>query len=381
MTVRPLRPSDYAGINRLHRAVWWPERSQAGWRWLEQNPARIELDAPSGWVVEDADGEPAAFLGNFVQKFWHGDRYLHGSTGFSTIVPAAVKGSSRYLFKALLRQPEMVAHYTLNANRRSAPLYRLFGLKPWPEQTHALKLSWIVDRWAVLRGRLLREVVTHASGLIAHRTERFVNPRLWATPALKLPPHIQVLADLGEASPYAAFWSARRAEGDLLADRSPATMRWRLADPDMTLRPVILAQVTDGRIIGYVLAQMSKGSSIEPAFLEIVDLMALAEAPDAIPALTRALIANARALGAAKVRLQMVSPRMLDCLGPLAASARREGGWGHAHVRFADETLAAAWSPTPFDGDYGICLRPVPERRVLGSRQPVPEFASDKASA
>ena len=381
MTVRPVRPSDYAGINRLHRAVWWPERSQAGWRWLEQNPARIRLDAPSGWVVEDADGEPAAFLGNFVQAFWHGDRRLHGSTGFSTIVPTAVKGSSRHLFKALLRQPDMVAHYTLNANRRSAPLYRLFGLKAWPEQTHALKLSWIVDRWAVLRGRILREIVTHASSLIAHRTERFVTRRLWATPILNLPPDIQVLSDMSETSPYAAFWTARRAEGDLLADRSPETMRWRLADPDRTLDPVILAHVSQGRITGYVLAQMSKGSSIEPAFLEIVDLLALADAPDAIPALTRALIANARALGAAKVRLQMVSPRLLDCLGPLAGSARREGGWGHAHVRFADPTLADAWSPTPFDGDYGICLRPVPERRVLGIRNRAPDFVADKASA
>ncbi len=381
MTIRPMRASDHAGINRLHRDVWWPERSEAGWRWLETNPARRDLDAPSGWVVEDADGEPAAFLGNFVQRFWQLDRMAHAATGFSTIVPPAVLGASRSLFRTLLRQTEMIAHYTFNANRQSAPLYRLFGLKRWPETSHDLKLSWIVDPMAVLLGRMLRELVMRAPRLIAYRTERFLTARLWTDRPLALPQDIVALTDLGDASPYADFWNALKAEGGWLADRSPEILRWRLADPDLTIQPILLAHMSGDRITGYVLAQISKGSSIEPAFLEIVDLIALADAPQAIPALTQVLIDNARAIGAAKVRLQMVSPRMLDQLGSLAARARHEGGWGHAHVRFNDPTLATQWSPTPFDGDYGICLRPVPEGVGFRATRPTPAFAADKASA
>ncbi len=381
MTIRPMRASDHAGINRLHRDVWWPERSEAGWRWLESNPARRDLDTPGGWVVEDAHGEPAAFLGNFVQRFWQGDRLAHAATGFSTIVPRTVQGASRSLFRALLRQTDMIAHYTLNANRRSAPLYRLFGLQPWPDGTHGLKLSWIVDPMAVVQGRLLRELVMRAPRLIAYRTERFVSARLGSDNAIKLPPGIVPLTDLGDASPYAAFWNALKADGGWIADRSPEILRWRLADPDRTIRPVLLAYMKGDRITGCVLAQISKGSSIEPAFLEIVDLVALAETPQAIPALTQVLIDNARAMGVAKVRLQMVSPGMLDLLGPLAARARQEGGWGHAHVRFNDPTLAAQWSPTPFDGDYGICLRPVPNGAAVRSLKSKSAFATDKATA
>ena len=41
--------------------------------------------------------------------------------------------------------------------------------------------------------------------------------------------------------------------------------------------------------------------------------------------------------------------------------ARREGGWGQCHVKFDPEAPGVeTWTPTPFDGDYGICLRPVP---------------------
>ncbi|MBB5746664.1 N-acetyltransferase [Brevundimonas variabilis] len=380
MIIRPVRTSDHAGVNRLHRDVWWPERSAAGWRWLETNPARADLDAPCGWVVEDPDGEVAAFLGNFVQRFWNGDRLMHASTGFSTIVRPDVLGASRALFRAHARQPGLAAHYTFNANRRSSPLYRLFGLKPWPDATHALKLSWIVDPVAIVGGRLLREMVMRVPDRINYRAEWFMGPRLHMASPLKLPVQILRLTDFGDGSPYARFWTALKSEGQVLADRSPEIMRWRMADPDQTLRPIVLARVTGDRITGYAMAQMSKGSSIEPPLLDVIDATALSEAGAAIPELIATLIENARQMGAAKVRMQMVSPRMLTLLGPLAGRARREGGWGHAHVRFNDPTMADLWSPTPFDGDYAICLRPVPEIQGLLRPRVSPAFAKEKAS-
>jgi hypothetical protein len=80
------------------------------------------------------------------------------------------------------------------------------------------------------------------------------------------------------------------------------------------------------------------------------------------------LIDAAPTLGAAKVRLQVVSPRLLSQLDGWERRARREGGWGHGHATFAADGLDPAdWSPTPLDGDYLICLRPVPI-----SRAPVP---------
>lgn len=140
MPLRPIRRSDYEALNRLHREVGWPERSQAGWRWLEQNPARRDIDAPVGWVVTDAEDAPVAMLGNLIQRFRQGERSLYAATGFSIIVPPQHRGASRLLIKALMAQPGLFAQYTLNANARSAPLYRLFGLAPGPTPTHGLKL-------------------------------------------------------------------------------------------------------------------------------------------------------------------------------------------------------------------------------------------------
>jgi hypothetical protein len=373
MAVRPMQPSDYEGVNRLYRSVGWPERSIAGWRWLEENPARIETGAPVGWVIADEADAPVAVVGNLVQRFQAGPRSLHGATGFSIVVPPSRAGASRSLIRAVLKQPGLFAAYTFNANPKAAPLYKHFGLRPYPDETHALKLSWRVDWVASLRGRLLRGLYARARAEDAHRIgERLLNRRLDAPRPLRLPVTVQVLSDLSDRSPYAAYWRALSAATPLLADRSPETMRWRLSDPDQTRAPILLACVREGAIRGVAMAMIAKTSIVEPPSLDVIDVTTLPGEDEAARLLVRTLIDNARGLGAAKVRLPMTSPGLLAQLGPLASRARKEGGWGHCHARILDETLAAQWSPTPFDGDFSICLRPAPLRPGRAARRPSP---------
>lgn len=385
MKTRPFQPSDRDAVNALHRSVWWPERSDAGWAWLDANPARLEIKAEAGWVVDAApgpgesqrqdqsQGRAGAFVGNFIQRFWYGDQSHYGATGFSTIVPPTMRGASRSLFRTLLKQPGVFAGYTFNANNRSAPLYARHGMAAWPPRTHDLKLSWIIDPAVCLHSRLLREVVKRAPHLTDPYRERFMNLRLRDNRATGLPAGVTPLSDLHDESRFGDFWTALRHEGRLVADRSPEMLRWRLADPDRTIAPVLLAHERDGAITGYAMAVLAKATPIEPAVLEIIDLIALRDEPHAIPALMQALLAEAQGHGAAKARLQVLDEEMLRRLGPYAASARREGGWGHCHVAFApDGPPHGAWSPTPFDGDHGICQRPVPiETGALADRDGV----------
>lgn len=369
MTLRPFTLADVDAVNALHQDVWWPDRSLDGWAWLEANPARLDLEAPTGWVIADDVDRPQAFLGNMIQRFWHEDRRVHGATGFSIIVPPHVKGSSRPLIRAFVQQPGVFATYTFNANSRSAPLYARFGMRAWPPRTHALKLSWIIAPLECLHGRVLREAVKRAPSLSDPYRERFMNRRLGAPRPVRLPSQISVLEDFSDQSDYAAYWMALRNEGRLLADRSPEILRWRRSDPDQTIPPLSLAYRRDGVITGAAQAMLAKANPIEPTILEVLDLTALEGERQAIPALMQALMAEGRAQGAAKVRLQVVSEEMLRRLGPWAAGARREGGWGHSHVRFhAEAPEHHAWSPTPFDADHAFCQRPVP---LTGDRRTV----------
>lgn len=380
MLFREITADDYPAVQALHRLVGWPERSAAGWRWLHENPARKEADAPAGWVADGPDGQPAAHVGNLVQRFCLGDRVLYGATGFSVIVAPEARGASRGLLDVFSKQPGLFAAWVFNANPRSQPLYARHAMEAWPGQTHALKLSWIIDPVPLAFGRLYRAAHRLAPAMASGWGERLLNNRLYRTPRLDLPRGVTVLGDLRDQSRYGEFWEALRAEGRLLADRSPAALRWRLADPDLTAPPLVLAFNRGRDVTGYAMAMLAKSNILEPPVLEILDLEALAGDTEAIPALMKGLTDAARKMGAAKLRIQMISPQLLERLGTLGRRARREGGWGHCHVRFTlDAPDPALWSPTPYDGDYAICLRPLPA--PTGARARVPAGPLLTASA
>lgn len=366
--LRPLVEADYPAVQALHRAVGWPERSIEGWLWLHANPARPDTAAPAGWVIEDSAGVIGGHLGNLVQRFHLGERILYGATGFSIIINRSVRGQGQALLRSFNQQADMFALWTFNANPVSRPMYRRHGLIPWPESTAALKLGWPIDRLALIAGRGLRAAYRHAPDQVVALGERLLNDRVWRSDPPALPAGVFPLTDLGEESPYAVFWRALSAEGRMLSDRSPAMMRWRIRDPDLTVPPVILAIREGDVIVGVAMALVAKGNAIDPLVMEIIDLEALDGHAGAIPSLMTALMRVARHRGVAKTRLQVVSPRLLSRLGSFARTARREGGWGHCHVRFMDRSTIDRWSPTPWDGDYSVCLRPVPLRRDLGPR-------------
>ena len=116
VTTRPFTAADIPAVNALHRSVWWPERSVAGWNRLLDNPAAREIGAEAGWVIDGPDGEPAAFFGNLIQRFRLDDQVLHGATGFSLIVRPDMRGNSKALLDAFTRQPGVFAAYVFDAN-------------------------------------------------------------------------------------------------------------------------------------------------------------------------------------------------------------------------------------------------------------------------
>lgn len=163
---------------------------------------------------------------------------------------------------------------------------------------------------------------------------------------------------------FDAFCAALMAEGRLTARRDAASLRWRMSDPDRTRDPFLLAWIEDGDVAGYALAQVAKTDQVTAPDLEIIDLVALKHCADlALPELVAALVRNAPRLGVARVRLSVVTPDMERRLSGVA-SMHRLRRHAHGHIRFGEAGLALAsrWRLTPYDGDYGFCLRapPVP---------------------
>ena len=364
MAVREIRPADHAGVNALWESVWWPTRSEAGWRWLEANPVLKERTAPQGWVHEDEHGVVRVVLGAVAKRFWQGDYCFYGLTGHSLVVSPDMRGASRHMINRIMVESGFFACYTLNANVLSHRIYGRFGFVCHPPATAHIKLAWMIDPIACLISNALRRGLDPYPKLARRLGEHLLPARLWQMKPLALPTGVSPLTDFDGA--YDRFWQKLKGEGRLIADRSPEIQRWRTSDPDQNLRPLTLKYERGGEIAGYTCAMFAKENPIEPLVLEIIDLAALAEAPEAVPALMAALMRAARARGAAKLRLAMVNPHLLEQLGAYARSARHEGGWTHAHIRLsADAPDIEGWAPTPFDGDLFMSLRtpPKPETR------------------
>lgn len=357
--IRPFQRSDVTAVNTLNAGVWWPERSLAGWDWLFANPAGQGRDF--GWVVDD-DGEVTGFLGNFVQRFETPDGPRHAATGYSIIVSDRARGESRRLIAAFLAQRDVFACYTVNANARSAPLYPVWGMGPMPAPLGVLKLSWPTRPLTLVAARSLRRLSHHGDA-------DWSRSREWLRPGRPRPLWLEAglvtLDPAADAAPIETLWRELASGGAPVADRSAAALAWRFGDPDLTRAPLMVGcHGPDGRLAGWIVGLLAKQCEIDAPVLEIVDLVWTDDAADAPRHLVAALIANGARLGAAKVRLPVVSARLLAGLGPLAGRARREGGWGHGHIAWRGErpTGADLWAPTAFDGDYSFCLRPVPPR-------------------
>lgn len=359
--VRPFDLGDCDAVKGLCEWAWWYRRSPAGWRWLTDGApgAGFTEAMPAGWVAETGAGEVRGFLGNFLQRFDYRGDTLIGASLHTLLVHPEVKGASRDFLRRFAAQDAAFVRYTFNANDRSAPIYRHFDMKPWPETLSRVKYIWRTDWPGVVSERALRWV----HGFTRPTGERFGDPRVWTGDIGRCEPGVTPvpLAQIDER--FDRLWDRLRQDGRVLAWRDAATLRWRCADPDLTRAPLLLAYETDGRLDGYLLAFFSKGSEVERPALEIIDLIATeASEATAIPALIRTLLGSARGLGAARVRLPFVSPR-LDALLGAFQGARRVYDYDHCHLRWGEAAtpeLRDAWYATPFDGDYSFCLRPPP---------------------
>jgi len=361
--VRPLRVDDAADVSDLLDWAWFPQRSEAGWRWLCRTPrSRAARAAPIGYCIEDGDGRVAGVFGLFTQDYSSRDGPVIGATAHTLIVHPRIKGASRPLIDAVLDQPEMFGVTVLNANATAAPLYQRHGMKPWPDASSDLSLIWVTDPAALLAERALRARKARLDQDHRPTVERFLRSRVFETDLICPNPRIVQLGVGDLDARLDGFWTELAAEGRLTARRDAAAWRWRFEDPDRTRDPILLAWIDGGVVAGLVHAQVSKVTALDAPTLEILDLVALkAHADRAMPELVAVLLRNASRLGAAKVRLAVAAPEIEQRLSGLGGLLRRRGH-PHNHVLFrpGGERLASDWRLTPFDGEHGICLRSPP---------------------
>lgn len=367
-SIRPIRMEDAAEISALLDWAWFAPRSEAGWRWLCRTPrSRDARSIPAGYVAEDSEGRVGGVFGLFVQNYASSRGEVIGGTGHTLIVHPRLRGASRPLIDASLDHAALFGVTVLNGNARAAALYARHGFEPWPVERGDLTLAWVTDPLAILAERAARARLARQGPSAPRPAERFMRDRVFQTGLNHLGPRTRVMGPDDIDGRFEDFWSDLAGEGRLTARRDAACWRWRLADPDRTRDPLLLAWMDGDAIGGLLLAQVSKVNEIISPSLEIIDVVALEPfTRTAVPELVAGLLRNASRLGVSRVRMAVVTEETERLLAPVPGMMRRRSHI-HGHVRFgkAGAEIASDWRLTPYDGEHGFCHRHPPRAAGL----------------
>jgi len=370
--LREVLPSDWESLNELHRWAWFPERSEAGWKWVHG----FGQGYP-GWVLEDDDGV-CGYLGNIRHDYSLRDACFMGATGYSLIVLPRAKGGARRLLDAFRNQPGVFATSILNSNARAAPIYSREGFTAFPQNWADAKIVWPLAPMTMLSERLVRSLYRNRRPA----RELFSSPR--CSPVVPSAAGLSALDPWADAAVINLFYAELRHAGSLIADRSAQALQDRFSDPDRAEPPMLFGWSEGDRLSAVALGQLGKMSECEAPILDIIDIVWLEpHGAAAATALLFQLRTEGRRVGASRMRLSLVNQATAEiALRVPSAVIRHRHIHGHASfVAGMDEDVP--WAPTPFDGDFGFCLRPPPtntpqtERRGWVSRSPLWKGAVD----
>ena len=355
--LREVRSADWKRLNDLHRWAWFPERSETGWEWVH----RFGQGYP-GWVLEDQDGV-CGYLGNIRQDYTYLGARLLGATGYSLIVLPRAKGGSRLLLQAFRNQPSVFVTSIFNSNALAAPIYTHAGFSAFPQDWADTKIVWPLAPMTILSERIVRSLYRHRRP----SRELFNGGRDGSRGHSAA--GVSALDPWTDAAAIDLFNAELRASGSLLADRSARALQNRFSDPDQTEPPMLYGWREGDRLSAVALGQLGKMSEYEAPVLDIIDLAWLA--PQGAAGATHLLVhmkTEGRRSAASRMRLSLVNKDTAEvALKAPGAIIRRHHLHGHASfVASLDEGLP--WAPTPFDGDFGFCLRP-PPTKVSGERR------------
>jgi hypothetical protein len=355
--LREVLPADWESLNALHRWAWFPERSRAGWEWVH----RLGRGHP-GWVLEDDDGV-CGYFGNIRQDYALLDAGLVGATGYSLIVLPRAKGGSRLLLDAFRSQPGVFATSIFNSNARAAPIYSREGFAAFPQDWADAKIVWPLAPMTILSERLVRSLYRNS------RPSRELFGGARDRPPGRPAAGLSALDPWTDAGAINLFFEELRRAGSLIADRSARALQDRFSDPDRTERPMLYGWGEGGRLSAMALGQLGKMSECEAPILDIIDIVWIE--PHGVAAAAALLVqlkTEGRRTGASRMRFPLLNHATAEiALRVPGAVIRRRHVHSHASlVAGLDQDLA--WAPTPFDGDFGFCLRAPPSKTPEAGR-------------
>lgn len=367
--IRAVRSEDHLAVQALLEGNGWPARSRAGWDWaFEQNPARLELgdDTPLDWVLE-RDGEIGGYLANVPQAYHSGGRRRVVASCAWYYVREGWRSQSVNLMRTFFLQRGVKMIFSTTANEEGSAIYRLFKAQAWPDPKVNESMIWVLDDRAFAASILHRKQLVLPRPLMAGlglgvKVLRTATGR-GKVPGRRYGGSVRRLEAGAIGSEFDRLWERLSARPGWWLDRSAATLRWRMSDPDAQRDLMLLAAYdAAGELEGYVLTAAiwsPLGGGGDPR-ARVLDIVLEPSARAAAAALMRGVCDWARGQGLPWVEARHFTGRAAEVLAAAGPLRRTHGHtvW----VKFMDPELGAeladpaCWSLTGIDGDEWLAV-------------------------
>lgn len=393
--IREASFSDFSAVAALKQRGGLVADSLENWERLwRHNPALTEShnDRPIGWVLE-ADGAIVGYLGNISLLCRFGDRTLTAVTSHGLVVDPPYRSLGLTLVAAFFRQKFVDLFLSTSAIESVGKIALAFKSSFLPQPDYDTVLFWVLQPRPFARALMKKlQLKPPVSGIgeiatsIAMGADKILRKR---RPKRSSAPFAMSEITISEIDDdFEVLWVRKVDEAPrVLADRSPATLRWHyeIAGDRGSVR--VLCCRRNGELVGYAMLRTDQN---EPDGLRksmIADMVARQDDPEIVSALCVAAHDYAKSSGS----------HVLEVTG-FPSSIRKICSDGHPYRRklpacpyfykatdpVLHKTLSdpAAWYACPFDGDATL-IRPsysgsgLPHTTKLRARDTASTIMSD----
>jgi len=367
--VREARFSDFAAVAELKQRWGIDADSLENWErlWL-RNPALAlgEAERPIGWVLE-AGGSIVGYLGSIPLLYRYGDRTLTAVTSHGLVVEPSYRAVAVSLVAAFYCQRSVDLYLVTTATPEVGRIARAFKSDALPQEDYDTVLFWVLQSnpfaRTVMEKLRLNSVLANMGRMstsVAIGIDKLLHRRWPSQHSTQLAVSEISVSEIGDD--FQSLWSEKLTERPrLIADRSPASLRWHFEISGDRGSARVFCCRKDGELLGYtVIRDDPQPGSLRKSI--VADMLAKQDDPEVLRALLIAAYDHAKRGGS----------YILEVLG-FPPSLRRvflQGNPYHRkypacpfYYKAADPILhktlsdGMAWYASPFDGDTTL-IRP-----------------------
>jgi hypothetical protein len=356
--------SDFEAVRELKRR-WGliPDSFQNWERLWRDNPALKSSShtLPIGWVLQ-ADCRVVGYLGNVASLYHYGARKLTAVTGHGFVVEPAHRAVSLSLMAAFFRQKSVDLYLTTTAIPAVGKIAQAFKAHPLPQPDYEQVLFWVLKAHPfaqhVMERLRLRPTLSSAGAVVvsvAIGTDKSLRRR-W-------PRHHSTLLEVKEigvasvGDDFRALWTSKITEKLLLlADRTPATLRWHFETPGDEGTTRVFCCYAGKELRGYAVVRNDPGHAGGLRRSFISDILAKKDDSETLSALCVAAYNHAKHAGSHTLEVLGFPQSVRSVCSQWSPFVRKYPSCPF-YYKAADPDLhkaladAALWYASPFDGD------------------------------